>query len=137
MFDQGRRPRTASTFQYRHLYGNRSTGDRPRARSATGTNDKWNEELKADPAFAQSLKEYYQFMKDKMHKPPTVGLEPKHMPEPASRLLRRSGIYRNPALSQGQKLYLLQKCHVTSYRVIRHLTSSSRFFRFMTFKMPR
>lgn len=110
--NQGRRPRTANSF--RHLYGNRSPSatNRPRAQSATGNNEKWNEELKTDPAFAQSLKEYYQFLKKKMQKPPTVGLEAEHLPEPASRRLRHSGIYRNPALTQGQKLYLLQKCHV-------------------------
>ena len=76
-----------------------------------------------------------------MQKPPTVGLEAKHLPEPASRRLRRSGIYRNPALTEGQKLYLLQKCHVIIVEEKNIFSFSHRFFsihfRFMIFKMPK
>ena len=77
--------------------------------------------MKADPAFSESIRQYYRFMKENKSKPVKVGLQRTHMPEPANRRLRHSGIYRNPALTQGQKLYLLQKCHVKIHRKTSHL----------------
>lgn len=43
------------------------------------------------------------------------------MKEPTSRRLRQSGIYRNPALTYGQKLYLLDKCRVSGKEIPKDL----------------
>jgi hypothetical protein len=67
--------------------------------------------FQTDPAFAESLWQCYRYQLEKSQRP-KVGLQQYHIKEPSNRLLRQSGIYRNPALTRGQKLYLLEKCHV-------------------------
>ncbi|CAF0808052.1 unnamed protein product [Adineta steineri] len=43
---------------------------------------------------------------------PILGLQQYDVKEPASKILRQSGIYRGPGLTTGQRLYLLDKCHI-------------------------
>ena len=106
LFDQGR-PRTASSFSTRRTRASVP----PRSRSAAAVRERVIDESQHDRAFAESLWQYYRHVAEKIH-PPKVGLQQHFVKEPPSRRLRQSGIYRNPALTQGQKLYLLEKCHV-------------------------
>jgi hypothetical protein len=65
----------------------------------------------SDPDSEESLWQYYRYLSEKYQRP-KLGLQQYHIKEPSSQIFRQSGIYRNPALTPGQKLYLLDKCHV-------------------------
>ena len=88
-----------------------SLSNNRRSRSATGTRDRLAEECRTDPTFAESLYQYYRYVIEKSQRP-KLGLQQYQIKEPPSRRLRQSGIYRNSSLTPGQKLYLLEKCHV-------------------------
>lgn len=102
------RPRTASSF---HKQRNRSASSRPRSHSSAGLTKKSDETNKQNDELNEAIRQYQHYMDAQARK---VGLQQLEIPEPASRRLRQSGIYRNPALTNGQKLYLLAKCHVTT-----------------------
>jgi len=89
----------------------RSLSIHHRSHSASGTHDKFVDDCQTDPAFAESLWQYYRYQLGKLPRA-KLGLQQYHIKEPSNRLLRQSGIYRNPSLTRGQKLYLLEKCHV-------------------------
>ncbi|CAF4037248.1 unnamed protein product [Rotaria sp. Silwood2] len=105
---RSRRPQTARSF---HTKRNRSLSANRRSQSVSGTHDKLINECQTDPTFAESLWQYYRYVVEKSQRP-KLGLQQFHIKEPSSRRLRQSGIYRNPALTHGQKLYLLEKCHI-------------------------
>lgn len=67
-----------------------------------------------NPEFTETLWRYYAAEIEKNQRP-KLGLQQYHVRDPPNRLLRQSGIYRNPALTRGQKLYLLEKCHVNLF----------------------
>ncbi|CAF1444146.1 unnamed protein product [Rotaria sordida] len=105
---RSRRPQTARPS---HTKRNRSLSIHRRSQSATGTYDKLVNECQTDPTFAESLWQYYRYVVEKSQRP-KLGLQQFHIKEPSNRRWRQSGIYRNPALTHGQKLYLLEKCHI-------------------------
>ena len=102
------RPHTAGPSNTRRA---RSASTHRRSRSFSAVDGKLADNFQADPAFAESLWQYYRSQIEKPQRP-KIGLQPFRMKEPSNRLLRQSGIYRNPTLTRGQKLYLLEKCHV-------------------------
>ncbi|UJR25309.1 hypothetical protein I4U23_006660 [Adineta vaga] len=57
------------------------------------------------------LREYYDHLSE-VYRRPKLGLQHYQLNEPASSILRQSGIYRHPDLTIGQKLCLLEKCRV-------------------------
>ncbi|CAF3339713.1 unnamed protein product [Rotaria sp. Silwood1] len=102
------RPQTARPF---HKKRNLSSSPHRRSQSASGTYDKLIDECQTDPTFAESLWQYYHYVVEKSQRP-KLGLQQFHIKEPSNKRWRQSGIYRNPALTHGQKLYLLEKCHI-------------------------
>ncbi len=94
-----------------HTKRTRSLSIHRRSQSALGSNVKLTDNYQSDPAFAESLWQYYRYKLEKSQRP-KVGLQQYHLKEPPSKILRQSGIYRNSSLTRGQKLYLLEKCHV-------------------------
>lgn len=103
------RPHTAGSL---HRQRTRSlSARRDRSQSVSGTPENALNDLQTDSTFSESLWQYYNYHLEK-NRPPKIGLQQYHIKEPSNRLLRQSGIYRNPALTRGQKLYLLEKCHV-------------------------
>ncbi|CAF4521321.1 unnamed protein product [Rotaria sp. Silwood1] len=105
---RSRRPQTARPF---HKKRNLSSSPHRRSQSASGTYDKLIDECQTDPTFAESLWQYYHYVVEKSQRP-KLGLQQFHIKEPSNKRWRQSGIYRNPALTHGQKLYLLEKCHI-------------------------
>ncbi|CAF0817034.1 unnamed protein product, partial [Didymodactylos carnosus] len=105
----------------RHFEGSQTVGparssDNKSVRStvqcrSTSTESSGRKNMNYDPAFSESLWQYYRFLLYKMSHP-TTGLQKCHVSEPLSRPLRKSGIYCNPSLTHGQKLSLIEKCHV-------------------------
>ncbi len=106
-FDLGR-PHTAGPLNAKRT---RSLSTRHRSRSFSGIDEKLTDNYQTDPAFAESLWQYYRSQIEKPQRP-KIGLQSYRIKEPSNRLLRQSGIYRNSTLTHGQKLYLLEKCHV-------------------------
>ena len=64
--------------------------------------------------YTETLWKYYAAEMQKNQRP-KLGLQQYRVRDTPNRLLRHSGIYRNPALTRGQKLYLLEKCHVSQF----------------------
>jgi hypothetical protein len=102
------RPHTAGAP---HTKRTRSLSTHGRSRSFSGIDEKFIDNFQTDPAFSESIWQYDSSQIGKLQRP-KIGLQPYRIREPSNRLLRQSGIYRNPTLTRGQKLYLLEKCHV-------------------------
>ncbi|CAM4858928.1 unnamed protein product [Rotaria socialis] len=102
------RPQTAGPIRTQR---NRSLSIPRRSHSVAGTTDRLISETKTDPTFAESLLQFYRYVLEKSQRR-KLGLQQYHNKEPSNRRLRQSGIYRNPSLTHGQKLYLLEKCHI-------------------------
>ncbi|CAF0838242.1 unnamed protein product [Didymodactylos carnosus] len=102
-----KRPQTAGTTRPSSVKPVRS---RVRCRSAPVQRDR-RKNIDFDPAFSESLWQYYVFLLHKMNHP-KIGLQKSHISEPLSRRIRKSGIYHNSSLTHGQQLYLMEKCHV-------------------------
>lgn len=127
------RPRTAGSLPAKR---SRSLSNPRRAHSALGTTDRLIHEVKTDPGFAESIIQCYRYILEKYARP-KLGLQQYRIKDPPNRRLKHSGIYQNPSLTRGQKLYLLEKCHVN--KIIRHLISINfmKIFRFMMWKKQR
>jgi hypothetical protein len=128
ILNQGR-PHTAGSFNTKR---NRSLSTHRRSLSASETGDQLIDGCRSDPAFAESLREYYRYVLEKSQRP-KLGLQQYHIKEPSNRLLKQSGIYRNSSLTKGQRLYLLEKCHVIEKMFFFNLIFQK--FRFMMFKI--
>ncbi|CAM4752774.1 unnamed protein product [Rotaria magnacalcarata] len=102
------RPQTAGPLRTQR---NRPLPIPRRSHSVSGTTDRLISETKTDPTFAESLLQFYRYVLEKSQRR-KLGLQQYHNKEPSNRRLRQSGIYRNPSLTHGQKLYLLEKCHI-------------------------
>ncbi|CAF1085588.1 unnamed protein product [Rotaria magnacalcarata] len=105
---RSRRPQTAGPLRTQR---NRPLPIPRRSHSVSGTTDRLISETKTDPTFAESLLQFYRYVLEKSQRR-KLGLQQYHNKEPSNRRLRQSGIYRNPSLTHGQKLYLLEKCHI-------------------------
>ncbi|CAF0931682.1 unnamed protein product [Adineta ricciae] len=86
----------------------RSSSARRQSEFPSGTH---KNELEIDGSRDKLLQEYFKQLGG--FSPRTrVGLQHYQLNEPASSILRNSGIYRHPDLTTGQKLCLLEKCRV-------------------------
>ena len=103
-------PRTATSF---HSQQNQSSPDHHRLQSSAKREKRPSDESQFDSDRADSLWQYYCHV-SRQCQAPKLGLQQYRLREPSSRSLRESGIYRNPALTLGQRLHLLEKCHVKS-----------------------
>ena len=103
-------PRTATPL---HSQQNPSVPDHHRLQSSAKLEKRPSDESQSESDRADPLWQYYCLV-SRHCQTPKVGLQQYRLREPASRSLRESGIYRNPALTLGQRLHLLEKCHVKS-----------------------